>query len=219
MKKRIKAAIHHLFGNKLLKIIEADNSFSYDGIDLVIPPGIFHPKYFTSSKLLLQFVEAKNLVNKSVLELGCGSGIVSFVASKKGADVTATDISKNVITNMLANQNKNGIVFTAFCSDLFDEIPNTNFDYILINPPFYPKNPSEEKEHAWYCGAEFNYFIKLFNQLSISNVEKGVFMTLSNDCDLIQIMKIADQKNYRFAKIKTAKNVSEINYLFEIIRT
>ena len=48
---------------------------------------------------------------------------------------------------------------------MFDKIEKVNFDYIVINPPYFPKNPKSEKEFAWFCGSDFEYFKKLFSQL------------------------------------------------------
>ena len=219
MKRKIKSTINKLFGKSLLKIIEADNTYSCAGVELAIPIGVFHPKYFTSSKLLMSVVEEAEISNKHILELGCGSGIASFLASKKGAIVTASDISELAISNLKSNQVKNGVTFSAVVSDLFDSISANTFDYILINPPFYPKNASSEKEHAWYCGEDFNYFKKLFLQLNERNITSGVFMTLSDDCEFETIKAIATAENYRFREIKAEKNVSETNYLYEISAT
>lgn len=216
MKKRIKSAIHYLFGNRLLKIIEADNTYTYNQITLTIPPGVFHPHYFTSSKLLTQFIENNHVKSKSILELGCGSAITSFVASKKGAYVTASDISHQVINNLVLNQKNNKTVFQSICSDLFDDIPLIHFDYILVNPPFYAKNPILEKEHAWYCGQDFEFFKKLFLQLNERGIKKCIYMTLSSDCELEKIKNIALEFKYSFYLIKTMKSISEENYLFEI---
>ena len=216
MKKRIKSALHYLLGNRLLKIIEADNTYVYGQISLTIPPGVFHPHYFTSSKLLIQFIESNQVKNKSILELGCGSAITSFVASKKGADATASDISHQVVNNVVLNQKNNEIVFKSICSDLFDDIPLIHFDYILVNPPFYAKNPVLEKEHAWYCGQDFEFFKKLFLQLNERGIKKCIYMTLSSDCELAKIKNIALEFKYSFHIIKTKKSISEENYLFEI---
>jgi release factor glutamine methyltransferase len=216
VKRKIKARLNKVFGRSLLKVIEADNTYSYQDIKLIIPEGVFHPKYFTSSKLLVKFVEESDIQGKNILELGCGSGITSFIASTKGGIVTASDISELVIGNLRINQDKNGIQFQSVVSDLFDSIKENTFDLILINPPYYPKNPTSEKEHAWFCGIEFEYFKKLFKQLKERSISKGIFMTLSNECDLETIQNIAKDNRYHFEQIKINKNISEINYLFEI---
>ncbi|MBL4704409.1 MAG: methyltransferase [Flavobacteriales bacterium] len=218
MKKKIKGTINRLFGNQLLKVIETDNSFSYQEINLDIPVGVFHPKYFTSSKLLMNFMEEEQMQKKIILELGCGSAITSFIAHRNGGIVTSSDISEVAISNLRTNQEKNNVNFEAICSNLFDSIPDKLFDYILINPPYYPKNPTNEKEHAWYCGESFDYFKKLFKQLSERKIQQGIFMTLSNDCELDKIKEIAAQYSYFFKEIKADKNLAEINYLFEVVQ-
>lgn len=217
VKRKIKAKLNRLFGNQLLKAIEADNSFTFEGITLTIPAGVFHPRYFSSSKLLMQLMLSEPVEGKLVLELGCGSGITSFIADKRGAKVTATDISQLAIDNLLENQKKNNTSFAGIQSDLFDRLPNEHFDYILINPPYYPRSPKSDKEHAWYCGEDFDYFRKLFAQLATRKIKSGVHMTLSNDCELEQIKGIAKAYGYEFRELVQDKNLSEINYLYEVV--
>ncbi len=216
---KIKARLNKHFGNVLVKVIEADNRYTFKGISLRVPPGIFHPRYFTSSKMLLSFVEETNLENKSVLELGCGSGITSIAAHLKGAQVTASDISKQVVETLRSNLKKNNLDFKVIHSDLFDSLPNVPFDYVLINPPFYPRNPVEEKEYAWYCGENFEYFEKLFQQLNDRQMIDNIFLTLSSDCNLEMIDQIAGRLGYKLEKIWSKASLSESNTLYELVNT
>ena len=57
-----------------------------------------------------------NVAGKEILELGCGNGVFSVYMAKKGARVTAVDISQNSIQNTinLANNNKVGHLIDAY---------------------------------------------------------------------------------------------------------
>src|SRR5689334_6475923 len=83
-------------------------NFSYGGITVKVHPEVFPPHLTLSTKILLDFIKPKELTGKTFLELGCGSGIISLLASRKGANVTATDINKTALsfleTNAAANQ-------------------------------------------------------------------------------------------------------------------
>ena len=76
---------------------------TYRGITVSVLPGVFHPGLFSSTKFLLEFLQDQNLKNSSLLELGCGTGLISIVAAKAGAKVTACDLSLLAINT--ANQN------------------------------------------------------------------------------------------------------------------
>jgi release factor glutamine methyltransferase len=90
------------------------------------------------------------------------------------------------------NNKRLGLNVRIIESDLFDKLPQQAVDFVVINPPYYPKNPLNDSERAWYCGAEFEYFEKLFSQLN-NHIQSStiVLMSLSEDCDIQKISKIA----------------------------
>ena len=157
-----------------------EREYSYNNISVKVLPGVFHPGLFISTKALLNFVDALNLESKSFLELGAGTGIISILAAKKGAAVYASDISSKAVENIKINTAKNNVRINIFTSDLFKNIPDMQFDYIIINPPYYNRDPNEEEEYAWFCGRNFEYFKSLFNSLSsYIGKDSKIFMILS----------------------------------------
>ena len=143
-----------------------EREFSYNNITVKVLPGVFHPGLFFSSKMLLNFMNKLDFEGKSFLELGAGTGIISILAAKMGAHVYASDISSNAIENVKLNSGINNVQINIFTSDLFKNIPDVIFDYIIINPPYYNKNPNNEEEYAWFCGSNFEYFNSLFRTMS-----------------------------------------------------
>ena len=78
--------------------------------------------------------------NKSVLDMGSGSGILAKTALKLGANnVICADIDKEAVKE-LKKQN-----LKAIQSDLFSKIEE-KFDIILFNPPYLPLDERESKE-------------------------------------------------------------------------
>jgi release factor glutamine methyltransferase len=178
-------------------------NFSYRDIRLKIFPGVFHPGLFSSTLFLLNFLERQIIVGKKVLELGCGSGLISIRCASLGANVTATDISENAISNTRINTEKNNATVNLIKSDLFENIPQQRFDLIIINPPYYAREVRSEEEHAWNCGANFEYFHKLFGQLpNYLHNDTFVLMVLTKGCDLASIFSIAKEKKFRFELLK-----------------
>ncbi len=191
--------------------------FNYKGIKGTVLPDVFYPIFTISTKLLMDFIEQFDLKGKSFLELGCGTGMISTLAAKNGAKVIASDINPAAIENVKLNLKSNGVSLQPILSDLFKEILPQIFDYIIINPPYYPINPLTKAEEAWYCGSNFEYFKKLFGQLgTYFNKKSQVFMILSEDCELERIKSLAAEKQLIFELVLQTKRQGEENYIFRI---
>jgi len=194
-----------------------EREFSYGNITVKVLPGVFHPGLFFSTKMLLSFVDTLNFESKAFLELGAGTGIISILAAKKGATVYASDISSKAVENVKLNAAKNNVQINIFESDLFKNIPDIQFDYIIINPPYYIRDPRKEEEYAWFCGSNFEYFKSLFNSLSnyMGNDSK-VFIILSEVCDIQKIKSIGIENEFDW-ELKVKKQIwGEKNYIFQI---
>jgi release factor glutamine methyltransferase len=90
---------------------------------------------------------------------------------------------------------------------------------IIINPPYYTNKVSNEKDLAWNCGENFEYFEQLFTQLPQHiNDDSFVLMVLTKGCDQNSIFKIADMKGFTFELLRE-KNVmfDEKDYLYRIL--
>ncbi len=194
-----------------------ERDFLYNDISVKVLPGVFHPGLFISTKVLLNFVNTLKFEGKIFLELGAGTGIISILAAKKGAIVYASDISSKAVENVKINAAKNNAQINIFTSDLFKNIPDMQFDYIIINPPYYNREPREEEEYAWFCGSNFEYFKSLFNSLSNYIVKDSkVFMILSEVCDIQKIKSIGMENEFIWKLIMKKQFWGEKNYIFEI---
>ena len=194
-----------------------DRRYRYGSISVTINPGVFHPGFFFSTKLLLKHLSEMPLANCSFLELGAGSGLISVFAAGKGAKVTASDISKTAVENVRENAQRNRVSVAAIVSDLFENIPLQKFDIIVINPPYYPQKPRKESQYAWFCGENFEYFQRLFPQMrQYANRHSEIIMVLSEDCDINRIRQIASENNFSMELVLEKKGWWETNYIFRI---
>lgn len=178
---------------------------------------MFHPGFFRSTRILLQYINSLPVAGKHFLELGAGSGLISFAAAKSGAVVTATDINADAVKYLAENSRANDLPIEIIHSDLFADIPHQRFDIIAINPPYYKKDPDSAAEHAWYCGTEGQYFQRLFEQIGeYLHAESVVLMILSDECDLRMIQDIAAAHEYQLDQVLEKKVLSEHLYIFRL---
>jgi release factor glutamine methyltransferase len=199
------------------RYISKPTHYRYMGIDLVVLPGVFHPRFFFGSKILLRHLSGLDLRQRSFLELGAGSGLISLFAARQGAEVVACDISHTAVENVKQNQQRNQLSFPVLHSDLFSHIPPQQFDIIAINPPYYKKDPVSEADHAWYCGKNSEYFTRLFSSLpQFIRPESKVVMVLSDVCDIPLISSLAQQQGFVLTPMSEHKLVLETNFIFYI---
>ncbi len=222
--KKMKAAIKHIVAHTykpwLEKYLSKTRVYNHGDIKLEIPPEVFHPGFFFSTQLLLSYIKKLSLKGKSFLEPGCGSGLISIYAAKKGAKVTATDINPFAIEFLKINTAQNNVWLEIIESDLFDNIPQKKFDIISINPPYYKKDPKTTQEYAWYCGENGEYFLSLFGKLNeYTHSESDVLMVLFDGCDLELIENIASQNGFDLQCVHTRKNLLEKNFIYKIETT
>lgn len=179
--------------------LRKERIYRYERLTIKVFPGVFHPGLFHSTKFLLRFLSNQPIRDKSLLELGCGTGLISIYCSENGATVTASDVSQTVIENITANANYNQVNIEIVRSDVFDHLDKKKFDWIIINPPYYAKKVSNESELAWHCGEHFEYFQKLFETLAAHIHESSnIIMVLTLGCELDKIFSIAAKNGFQF---------------------
>lgn len=217
MRKLITKLIHPFLRVFAKYYFAKPRKYNYKKIKGVVNPDVFHPQFTISTKILLDYLDNENLSDKTLLELGCGSGIISTFSAYEGANVLASDINRHAIENALLNAEKNKVKIKTINSNLFQEIPQQEFDYIIINPPYYPKVPQNDVEKAWYCGVEFEYFKDLFSTIRpYFNNDSKIIMILSEDCEIEKIKEIAIKNKITFETILETKKWGEKNYLFQL---
>jgi release factor glutamine methyltransferase len=103
--------------------------------------------------------------------------------AQAGARVIASDINPIAAANATANAQANGLALAVVVADLLAGIRTSTLDCVVINPPYYPRSPRSMPERAWFCGAGFEYFHALFEQLAALDLTRTeVLMVLSEDC-------------------------------------
>ncbi|HEY1871631.1 MAG TPA: HemK2/MTQ2 family protein methyltransferase [Chitinophagaceae bacterium] len=217
----MKATIKYIVGTTwqplLIKYLSKTRTYHYKDIRLQIPSSVFHPGFFFSTHLLLKQIKDLSLKNKMFLEPGAGSGLLSIYAAKQGANVTATDINPLAVECIKQNALQNNAEIDVIESDLFNNIPPQKFDVIVINPPYYKKTPESFADYAWNCGANGEYFQKLFYRLNdYIHAETKILMVLCDGCDIAMVRSIADENDFDMKTIFIKQNMIENNFIFSI---
>lgn len=87
--------------------------------------------------LLARVVEEVVRPGEKFLEVGCGVGLASIAASRKGAEVTCTDANPHAVRLAWKNARQNGFGVHALETDLMQDVPGP-FDVVAFNPPYLP---------------------------------------------------------------------------------
>jgi release factor glutamine methyltransferase len=218
MRRKLVKSLLNIFYKPIVRwYLRKEQPYSWNGIVITVLPGVFHPGLFHSTKVMLEVLERENLHDKTILELGAGSGLISIYGAKQGAIVTATDINPQAVACITANAHANHVAINILESDLFAKLHKRPFDFIIINPPYYKGNPNDAAGYAWYAGAHFEYFNGLFKNLGhYFNSHSKVMMILSEDSDIQEIMRIAAVYSYNLLEIYRKQILFEDQIIFEV---
>ncbi|WP_297378066.1 50S ribosomal protein L11 methyltransferase [uncultured Helcococcus sp.] len=86
-----------------------------------------------TTSMCMEYVEDKDLSGLDILDIGCGSGILSILAKKLGAkNVLACDIDPIAVSSTIDNAKINKVDLQAKESNLFDNIEG-EYDLIFAN--------------------------------------------------------------------------------------
>lgn len=105
-------------------------------INVIIDPALaFGSGHHASTFGCLKALDALELQNKKVLDVGCGSGILSICAKKSGAIVWACDTDEVAVDSTKENMRKNGVVLDQVFLGSLHVIPQNkeSFDIVLAN--------------------------------------------------------------------------------------
>jgi len=127
-------------------------------LNIEINEGVYAPSDDTF--LLLSMIKVEG--NEKVLEIGCGSGIISLHCRAQGCDVLSTDKDEKALENTKMNAKKNDLNLSLKESCLFSNITDKNWDIIIFNPPYLPRDEFLSKDDRWDGGKKGDEIILRF---------------------------------------------------------
>jgi release factor glutamine methyltransferase len=213
----LKHIVAHTYKPFLVRYLAKTRTYQQNGIRLEVPPDVFHPGFFYSTQLLNRYLDRLPVKEKTFLELGAGSGFISFNAATRGAIVTASDINSVAIEYLKKNSVENKITIDIIHSDLFANVPMMPFDIIAINPPYYKKTPLTLLDHAWFCGEQGEYFARLFAQITdFMHLNTETIMVLCEGCDVEMIRAFARENGFILKLMLVKQSMLEKNFIYKI---
>lgn len=134
--------------------ISVMSGYSRNVITLLIP-GVYAPQDDTA--LLTEALREEALpTGARVLDVGTGSGALALAAARRGAEVTAVDVSRRAVWTARFNAWLTRVPVRILRGDLFTPVRGRTYDVILANPPYVPAPHSGHgprgRSRAWDAG-------------------------------------------------------------------
>lgn len=197
-------------------VTEKINKFTF-----TVFPTVFNPKDYYSSVIIAEFISnLKDIKDKNLLDMGCGSGIISIFAASKGANCTAVDKNPESVrcTKRNAEQNRVDDKIVIIESNLFTNIEEKNvYDIITFNPPYYNGEPVNNFEMAFKGGENLEVINAFFENAGKYLIDNGViYLITSSDSNLILTEKIINENKFKQEIILKKEKLFETFYIYKI---
>ena len=123
-----------IVNNKCIVKAPFHQTFGYDYEIIIHPKMSFGTGHHETTNMMIQLILDTQLLNKSVLDVGCGTAILSILAEKRGAQsIHAVDIDEWSYENSLENIKLNKCKkINIFKGDIF-LVKHKKFDVIMAN--------------------------------------------------------------------------------------
>jgi ribosomal protein L11 methyltransferase len=141
---------------------------------IIMPQMSFGTGHHDTTYLMVKYLLREKIWDKSLLDMGCGTGVLSILAEKKGASVVwAIDNDdwayKNCVNNCLLNATEHISIKHGDASS----IPDRSFDYILAN---INKNilKSDMNKFVKHLNSQGSIFFSGFFEIDIPEMKDAI---------------------------------------------
>lgn len=173
-------------------------------IDLIVLPEVYAPGFFTDSLWFAKIVP--DVVGKrSLLEIGCGTGIVSVQCARRGARVVATDINPAAIRNTQMNVDLHRVDVAVREGNVYSAVGiEERFDVIFWAHPFN-NEAMPVTDMLLRSGFDYGYrdLREYVRGASSHLTERGrLLLGSGSTADLVEIEAIAENNGYTLRVIE-----------------
>ncbi|MFP4045744.1 MAG: HemK2/MTQ2 family protein methyltransferase [Candidatus Aenigmatarchaeota archaeon] len=172
------------------------------------------------SLLLAGAVSGEVEPDDEVLEIGCGSGLVSLTAARKAKKVKAVDINPEAVelTRENAELNRLENIETAE-SDLFENVEE-RFSLILFNPPYLPTEDNIQGSEQWSGGKDGREVIERFIEELDEHLKEGgrALLLISSLTGEEEVEEMIEKKQFKVEVVAERKVTWEKLFVLKIER-
>lgn len=206
-------AVHWASYNFILRSRRTRN-LQIGDLRLNVPPSVFHPGVFVTSRMFADFLRTLDLRGKTVAEIGTGSGILALCAARAGArSVLALDINPAAAAAAQQNAKLNGLdaIVSARVSDLMSAVSaDESFDVLISSPPSFAGEPRDMADRAWHAGPGYRDLQPLFHQAVAHLTPGGVmYLLLSSDSNIALFESLATEAGFSWHPVARRSIVIE----------
>ncbi|NJM95092.1 MAG: methyltransferase [Acaryochloridaceae cyanobacterium CSU_5_19] len=197
--------------------------YKAEELRLVALPEMFHPTPGSSSLFCLETIlKASRGITAgqrlSILDLGCGTGVVGLGLHAHAHRLHLSDISRRAVWCARLNGWLNGIFPICYRSDIFSAVPKGLFDLIVFNMPLMQAPIRDRLEQTMNDpgGQIFSRFIQGLSQFLAPEGE--VFFAYSSLGDMALLDNIPQQYHLEqvakevFSELATERYVFRLTY-------
>lgn len=189
----------------------------FQGREIIVLPSVFPPDLNTTYFCEAVEQNTKKLIEKKkqcrVFEMGMGTGAALIsVAKISGVVASASDISPMAVLNAKANALWWDVQCDIYQSDLFENVPQGEFDFIFWNMPWFSVDPGGIEDVRFKMGFDpgYNNFKRFLLDVNSRLAEDGeILLAVEHDMsDLEKIYHLIDTANFNAEVCKE----SQINW-------
>jgi len=217
----IEEAVKRRIDHEPIQYILGETEFY--GYKILVNNSVLIPR--PETELLVEKIIEKEEKIENILEIGTGSGAIAIALAKNlnYVHISATDISKIALETARYNAKINNTEINFFNSDIFEKV-NNQYDLIVSNPPYIPKQdfvelPIEVRDYEPYTAlvAE-DHGLSFYNKI-LSNAKEYLTKsgTIYFEIGYDQAEKIVEIANRNgFNKIEVFKDLNGFDRIVRI---
>ena len=122
---------------------------NFYGYILNVNKNVLIPRFETETLVekTIEYIKKMKLENKSLIDLGTGSGCISIALKKEldNLNVSSLDISKKALRVAKKNAKQNKAKITFIHQDIFKFNPVNKYDILVSNPPYVKETDEVDK--------------------------------------------------------------------------